>query len=76
MGWIKNDIDRAGAEQLYEDAMQALSFSSNFDQQTYDTAVNNFLQGAAVNANGMYNRFIIKVNDINPVIKSLYPLVK
>jgi hypothetical protein len=62
--------------QLYESAMQTLSFSPSFNQQAYGTAINNFSQGASVNVNGMYNRFIIRSNDMNPVIKSLYPLIK
>jgi len=62
--------------ELYEKAMTNLMFSSTFNQQNYNTAVNNFKTGASVNSGGLYKRFIIKSNDNNPVIKRLYPLVK
>lgn len=62
--------------QLYENAMTNLMYSPTFDQQNYNTAIKNFKTGATVNTGGRYNRFIIKSNDNNPVIKRIYPLVK
>jgi RHS repeat-associated protein len=62
--------------QIYENAMTTLSLSPTFNQQAYNTAINTFSQGSTVNINGTYDRFIIRPNDINPVIKGLYPLVK
>lgn len=62
--------------QLYENAMTNLMYSPTFSQQNYNSAINNFKTGATVNTGGLYNRFIIKSNDNNPVIKRLYPLIK
>ncbi len=62
--------------QLYENAMTNLMYSPKFSQQSYNTAINNFKTGATVNSGGLYNRFIIKSNDNNAVIKRLYPLIK
>ena len=54
--------------QIYENAMSTFVNSTTFNQQAYNTAINNFQQGASVNINGAYNRFIIRSNDLNPVI--------
>jgi RHS repeat-associated protein len=60
---------------MYEDAMKNLMFLP-YNQQDYNSAVNNFKLGASVNYNGLYNGFIIRSNNLSPIIRTLYPLVK
>jgi RHS repeat-associated protein len=60
---------------MYENAMTNLMYSLTFSQQNYNAALNNFKAGASVNVEGKYNRFIIRSNDINPVVKRFYPLI-
>ena len=62
--------------ELYEKSMTNLMYSNTFNQQDYSSALVNFKTGAAVNSSGIYNRFIIRSNDTNPVIKQFFPLVK
>lgn len=70
------------AGQAYSKAMTSMMYSNTFDANQYNTAINNFLPGSAVNAptstrpNGLYSNFVIKPNDTNPTIKRFFPLVR
>ncbi|MBB3187862.1 RHS repeat-associated core domain-containing protein [Microbacter margulisiae] len=68
----------------YEDAMDALIGSRNFNLTQYQAAINSFLQGSAVNVSttnipgmGIYttNHFKTDPTLTNPLIKTFFPLL-
>jgi len=78
MPWGKDN--KAG--EAYSKAMTGLMYGNSFNANQYNSAVNNFIQGAAVNAptstrpNGLYSNFAVKPNDTNPAIKRFFPLIR
>jgi hypothetical protein len=60
--------------ELYDKSMRNLLYFNNFNQDFYSKALNSFFEGSNVNSNGRYNSYILKSNDTNPVIKTLFPL--
>ncbi len=78
MPWGKEN--KAG--EAYSKAMNGLMYGNSFNANQYNSAVNNFIPGAAVNAptntrpNGLYSNFTVKPNDTNPAIKRFFPLIR
>ncbi len=63
----------------YDNAMTALMYGNSFNQSLYNQAVRSFKLGSIANngdSQGVYNKFIVKPNDTNPVIKKFFPLVR
>jgi hypothetical protein len=71
----KNEIDPASIN--FQRAMFDLLYSPTFNQQVFNSATINFLNGSSQNSGGVYTRAQYQQNiKINPVINKFFPLVK
>lgn len=61
---------------VYDNAMNGLLSSKNFNSTLYNIAGNNFKKGSIANTKGTYNNKIFNPNYANPLIRKFYPLVK
>jgi RHS repeat-associated protein len=70
---------KTASGQAYQNAMNDLMFSQNFNQSLYNTAVRYFKTGSIANNGsnpGKYNNFRVLKNDTNPAVKKFFPLLK
>jgi len=64
------------AGKAYEDSMSGLLYAPAFDASMFKKAVENFRSGSTGNQDGKYGRGDPVPVTQNPLIKSLFPLLK